>query len=69
MGVKHKTYFKCDRCGVEQEAEGLSLDINYKVRLAYKNYCCDREEFIWLCPKCRKDFVKFMGGRLKEDEW
>ena len=72
MGKISKIIYRCDRCGVEQEGKEKGekfLDIEYRAKIAYNNLFTYTIQQLYLCPKCKIDFMKFMRGKLKEDEW
>ena len=69
MSTWTKQYFKCDRCGAEHEIVDPYLQIDYSMRVGPHHCLYRRQKEFYLCNKCRKDFVKFMRGVLKEDEW
>ena len=70
MGKITKIIYKCDRCGIEQIDKGKEfLDIEYRAKVRYNSLLTFTVQQLYLCPKCKKDFIKFMRGKLKEDEW
>ena len=69
MGIRSVKYIKCDRCSEEYELKDPYLTIDYSMRTGRIDWLHRCQKTIYLCNKCRKDFVKFMRGKLEEDEW
>ena len=62
--MKHqKEWHTCDRCGVEinENERSMFLEIVYRISgLLVRKYDYEKTNAFDLCPKCRKDFERFM---------
>lgn len=65
-----KEWYTCDRCGVEinENERSMFLKRVYRISgLLVRKYAFERVNAFDLCPKCRKEFKRFMKNET--DSW